>query len=159
MVPTKNYIMKTIIISTQLAIFLILGAPVMAQSTFESTFANATSVTSSSEQENEVLENELLPSDEEAYEQHTLAAQEAIRAHLVTRLSYSDLLYDQGVVGRVILVVDLDAEAQVSAKGVRQNLSTEADAVAMEALVGLTLAEGPYLGARTILVPVDFVLE
>ncbi len=131
----------------------------MAQSTFESTYADANSVTTSSTQESRVLESRLLESDERAYERHTLAAQEAIRTHLEARLNYSELLYAQRVVGRVILVVDLDAEGQVSATGIHQNLSTESDAIAMEAIEGLMLAEGPYLGARTIYIPVDFKLE
>ena len=155
----KAISMKTIYILSPLALFLILGLPVMAQSTFESTYADASAVTTAEAQEIRVEESELLASDEDAYEEHTVAAQFAIRAHLESRLSYSEQLYAHRVVGRVVIVIDIDADGQVSANGIHQNLSAEADAVAMDALEGLKLAEGPYLGARTIYIPVDFKLE
>jgi hypothetical protein len=151
--------MKTIYTLIQLAFFLTLGIPAMTQSALESTFAATNLMSSSIAQERSVKDTEVKYSVEDYYEEHTVAAQFAIRAHLESRLSYSEQLYAHRVVGRVILVVDLDAEGQVSAKGIHQNLSAEADALAMDALDGLTLAEGPYLGTRTIYIPVDFKLE
>jgi len=89
----------------------------------------------------------------------TTSVEQRITQQLTQELSHSPLLSEQMIQGTVLLRLSLNARGQLSTCEIVSSLSSDADAIALEAMSRIQLDQQIYLGARHILLPVVFSTE